>query len=93
MAKKRKFEEAFKELEEIAGQLESGDIPLDEAIAKYEKGIKALKECYEILGEAEKKIEILSKELDGAMKSAPFAVNEGEGTEKIIRIPAEKIFS
>ena len=81
MAKKRKFEEAFKELEEIAGELEGGDIPLDEAIAKYEKGIKALKECYEILGEAEKRIEILSKELDGAMKAAPFLVKEDGGPE------------
>jgi exodeoxyribonuclease VII small subunit len=82
MAKKIKFEEAFKELEEIAEALEAGELPLDEAIAKYEKGIKALKECYEILGEAEKRIEILSKELDGAMKAAPFDVKDDSEPEK-----------
>jgi len=82
MAKKRKFEEAFKELEEITQSLEEGELTLDDAISKYEKGIKALKECYEILGESEKRIEILSKELEGAVKSAPFLIKDAEGGGK-----------
>jgi exodeoxyribonuclease VII small subunit len=82
MAKKRKFEEAFKELEEITQSLEEGELTLDDAIAKYEKGIKALKECYEILGESEKRIEILSKELEGAVKAAPFLAKDGEDAGK-----------
>lgn len=70
--KKKNFEDAFAELEEIAGELESGELPLDEAIEKYEKGVGALKECYRILGEAEKKIEILVKDVDGALAAEPL---------------------
>jgi exodeoxyribonuclease VII small subunit len=74
--KKRKFEEAFKELEEIVLKIEEGELPLEDAIEKYEKGVKALKECYTILSDAEKKIELLVKDLDGTLKTQPFDSEE-----------------
>jgi exodeoxyribonuclease VII small subunit len=55
------FEQNLVQLEEIVDGLESGDLPLEEAINKYEAGIVALKECYAILNEAEKKIETISR--------------------------------
>ena len=71
MAKVR-FEKVFKELQDIVAALEQGDLPLDECLAKYEAGVKALRTCRQILDEAEKKIETLTKEEGGALKAKPF---------------------
>jgi len=55
MAKKT-FELAMKQLEKIVQELESGDMPLEKAIKKFEEGIKISKYCSEKLDESEKKI-------------------------------------
>ncbi len=48
MAKKESFEENLKQLEEIVSKLESRDIPLEDAIEAYKKGLDLSKRCYEI---------------------------------------------
>ena len=58
------FEDAMKALEEIANELENGEISLDKSVEKFEKGIKISKKCNEILEKAEKKISILIKDGD-----------------------------
>ena len=55
------FEEAMKKLETIAGELEKGDLNLDESVSKFEEGMKLSKACNEILENAEKRITILLK--------------------------------
>ena len=65
MAKKKTFEESLAELEKIAGELESGDLPLEKSIAKYEQGVKAYKACRKFLDDARKRIEILVKDAEG----------------------------
>lgn len=70
-----KFEEALEKLEEIVSGLESGDISLEESLAKYEEGVKLVRLCQKKLNEAKKKIEILVKTKDGKIKAEPF--NEG----------------
>jgi len=65
MAKKKTFEESLNELEEIAAELEAGDLPLENAIAKYEQGVKAYKACRKFLDDARKRIEILVKDEQG----------------------------
>lgn len=67
-----KFEEALKNLENIVGALEGGDLSLEEALTKYEEGVKLVKLCQKKLGEARKKIEILVKAKDGKVKTEPF---------------------
>ncbi len=57
--KKFNFEIAMKQLEEIANQLEKNELDLDEAVEKFEEGMKLSKKCSEILENAEKKITIL----------------------------------
>ena len=57
--KKQSFEESMKELEQIAKELESDDLSLDESIKKFEKGMSVSKQCKETLDNAEKKITIL----------------------------------
>ena len=57
MAKKTiKFEEAMSELEQIVQQLERGDVPLDEAIAKFQEGMALSQYCNETLTKAEETV-------------------------------------
>ena len=53
------FEEMMDSLEKISGELENGNLTLDEAMQKFEEGMKLSKKCSEILDSAEKKIKIL----------------------------------
>ncbi len=62
MAKKKTFEQALKELEEIVRQMESGDLALEDAVKKYESGIKQSRYCLDLLDKTEKKIEILNRD-------------------------------
>ncbi|MFI3329839.1 MAG: exodeoxyribonuclease VII small subunit [bacterium] len=48
MAKKESFEDNLKQLEELVSKLESRDIPLEDAIEAYKKGLDLSKRCYEI---------------------------------------------
>ncbi len=65
MAKKKTCEDSRNPLEEIAAELEAGDLPLEKAIGKYEQGVKAYKACRKFLDDARKRIEILIKDEDG----------------------------
>jgi len=73
--KTENFEEAMKQLEEIAQELESGKLNLDESVNKFEEGIKLSKQCSDILEKAEKKITILINE-DNQLKEENFIPNE-----------------
>ena len=59
MSESKGFEEKLKELEELVTELERGELPLEESIAKFENGINLSKECHKKLDDAEKKINIL----------------------------------
>jgi len=59
---KLNFEEAVKQLEEIAKELEKGDLDLDTSVSKFEEGMKLSKQCNELLENAEKRITILLKD-------------------------------
>ncbi|MGQ9505202.1 MAG: exodeoxyribonuclease VII small subunit [Thermogutta sp.] len=55
-----RFEEAVGELEKIVERLERGQLPLDEALAEYERGIRLIRHCRELLQKAEQRIELLT---------------------------------
>lgn len=67
MAKKT-FEEALRKLDELVDSLENDDLNLEDAVKKFEEGIRLSKFCEEKLDEAEEKIFILKKEMDGSLK-------------------------
>ncbi|MBQ9557649.1 MAG: exodeoxyribonuclease VII small subunit [Clostridia bacterium] len=69
------FENAIRQLDEIVRSLENGDIPLDEALALFEKGVKLTEVCSAKLTAAEKQIKLLVKDGD-AMKKEDFTANE-----------------
>jgi exodeoxyribonuclease VII small subunit len=74
---KQTFEKAMKKLELIVQQLESGDQPLEEAVKKFEEGVKLSKFCSEKLDETEKRITILLKDQMGNISEEPF-ISESE---------------
>lgn len=70
--KEIKLEKAFTDLEDIVQQLEQGDLPLDDLIGTYEKGIKLVRLCTNKLQEAEKKVKKLVEDEDGNFKTDLF---------------------
>ena len=68
-----RFEDALERLEEIVHSLEEGDIGLNESLERYEEGIKLLRQSYELLQRAERRIELLSGvDADGNPITQPF---------------------
>ncbi|HPW51856.1 MAG TPA: exodeoxyribonuclease VII small subunit, partial [Spirochaetota bacterium] len=72
------FESALEELEDIASELETGDLGLDEALGKYEKGVQLSRFCRKKLDEAARKIDILQKQGDEII-SKPVKLKDDEG--------------
>lgn len=82
MAKKKQsdnaelcFEDALKELETIVGKLEGGKLGLEESLEHYEQGVQHLKQCYQLLRHAERKIELVSG-LDAAGNAKTVVLDE-----------------
>jgi len=71
MTKELKFEEMMKGLEGIVDELESGQMPLDEALKKYEEGVKLLRLCRKRLDETKRKVELFVKK-GGKLTLEPF---------------------
>jgi len=59
------FEQAMKELEQVVGRLERGDVALDESISLYERGAELKKRCEAKLKEAEEKVAAITLDSDG----------------------------
>lgn len=73
MAETRKsFEEALAELEEIVKRLEGEEIPLEEALDAFEKGVRLSRYCARCLDEAEKRIQVLTQAEDGEPRLEPW---------------------
>jgi len=76
---KKTFEQSMKQLEQIVQELESGDLPLEKAIKKFEEGTQLSKYCSQKLDETEKKITLLMQNSDGKVIEDPFpAPDESE---------------
>jgi len=83
MAKKeamhKNFEGALEELEQVVEQLESGDLPLDDSLAAFEKGVGLVKFCNQKLNEVEKKVELLLKDKDGRLQLTTLGESDDVG--------------
>lgn len=67
------FEHSLEALETIVHDLEDGQVGLAESLAKYEQGVKLLKQCYELLQKAERRIELLTRlDVTGEAITEPF---------------------
>jgi exodeoxyribonuclease VII small subunit len=63
--KKINLEKALSDLEDIVEELESGDLPLEKAMKKFEQGVKLTRSCQAALKDAEQKVEILLESAGG----------------------------
>lgn len=59
------LEKSLADLETLVDELESGDLPLEKAMQKFEEGIKLTRQCQASLKEAEQKVEILMQSTGG----------------------------
>jgi exodeoxyribonuclease VII small subunit len=66
------FEAALKRLETLVGQMESGELGLDDLVAAFEEGQKLVKQCSDKLNAVERRIEILVQDEAGAVTARPF---------------------
>ena len=69
-AKAFNLEKSLQELEKLVEELESGDLPLEKAMKKFETGIKLTRGCQTALKDAEQKVEILLKSAGGEQLEA-----------------------
>jgi len=70
--KVKDFESALKTLEDIVGKLEAGDLTLERSLELFEEGIKISRFCGSKLEEAGRKVEILTRAVDGTLSEQPF---------------------
>ncbi len=66
------FESSLAELEQIVSEMESGDLPLQQALALFERGVHLSRYCQQQLNDAERKVELLVKGQDGNILTMPF---------------------
>ena len=66
------FEEALKKLETVVEAMESGELPLENLLARFEEGTRLVKVCQEKLEEAELKIQKLEKSAGGETTLKPL---------------------
>lgn len=74
-----KFEEKLAELELVVESLERGDLPLEEALALFERGVGLTRELSRQLDDVERKLEVLVRGADGALETREVRDEEGEG--------------
>jgi exodeoxyribonuclease VII small subunit len=72
----KKFEDMLERLEDIVETLESGELPLEESLKKFEEGMKLVGVCTKKLEEAEQKVTLLVKESSGKYAEQPFETEE-----------------
>ena len=78
MPKKKTFEDAMTQLEKIVQELESGDLPLEKALKKFEEGVRLSKFCFDKLEETEKKITLLTTDQNGNVSEVRFPADRDE---------------
>ena len=70
--KPKKFEEELKDLEEIVGKIDSGELSLEDSIGAFERGVALVRSLNQKLDEIEKQVEVLSRNYQGDLRTAPY---------------------
>ncbi len=71
-----KFEEALAELESLVRRLEQGELPLEESLAAFERGIGLVRELSQRLADVEQRVEVLLKSEAGKLTVRPLPDEE-----------------
>src|SRR5437762_6528588 len=91
------FEGAMDRLEKIVEQMETGKLPLEDLIVRYEEGMNLVKVCQERLTKAEQKIEIIARNNAGKpivkdFEPAAESSNDDKATEKELKNDEVRLF-
>ena len=78
MKEKINFEKSLKELENIVHKLENEELPLEDALKAFEKGVHLSRECAACLDAAEKRIEELTEDEKGELHLKDWEVDENK---------------
>jgi len=71
-SKPKTFESSLEELERIVRELEQGELTLEKSLELFEQGVKLSRECQERLNQAERRIEMLTRDNQGRAIVTPF---------------------
>ncbi len=85
------FEDALAGLETIVHELEEGQIGLAEALGRYEQGIRLLKQCYGLLENAQRRIEVLTGiDANGNPMTEPFEEPAANSLEEKVQMRSQR---
>jgi len=73
----KRFDQGMAELEQIVQRLDAGELPLEEALAAFEAGIGLVRMLNQRLAEAEARVEVLTRDADGAVHLRPLEREPG----------------
>ena len=79
---KLSFEKALERLETIVQEMETGELSLENALKKFEEGMKMSQLCTQKLNEIEKKIALLMEQSDGSLAETPFGEADQDGMDE-----------
>jgi exodeoxyribonuclease VII small subunit len=74
------FEGALAELEELVAGMEAGNMPLDEALRSFERGVQLTRDCQAALQAAQQRVQVLTQRAAGATLEDFAAAGAGEDT-------------
>jgi exodeoxyribonuclease VII small subunit len=73
VAEERPFEETLAELETLVRRLEQGELPLEESIAAFERGMALVKQLGTRLDDVTQRVQVLLRAADGSLATRPLA--------------------
>jgi len=73
MISSEKFEQSIQKLEALVKNLESGSMPLEEALTAFQEGVGLVKHCQSLLSQAEQKVDLLIKANAESVETKPFS--------------------
>lgn len=79
----RSFEKDLERLEQVVKDLEEGDLTLDDSLKRFEEGVRLARACEKALADAEKRIEILSRDTEGNLVAEPLDADSEDGEEEV----------
>jgi exodeoxyribonuclease VII small subunit len=74
----KKFEDELKDLEGIVNRIDSGELTLEDSISAFERGVALVKSLNRKLDEVERKVELLTRDAEGALERTPLDADAGE---------------
>ena len=80
--KNRKFEEAMERLDAIVAAMESGEIGIEESLAKYEEAMQLAARCRQILDQAEQRVQKIQLDAGGKPQAVPLEAEAATGEEE-----------